>query len=129
MILKLDDADCEEGVVESFTLIAAVAVPMELGVPVIVPVEPLIVSPLGRPLALYVYGGVPPEVVTGLLYAVPTIPPGREVVVIVRAPGWAVMVGVLLTEPHPARNATATTIRPVPKLRMLVIPIQTGIAG
>jgi hypothetical protein len=53
-MLKLDVADCDEGVVESVTLIAADAVPMELcaGVPVIAPVVPLIVSPLGRLLAL-----------------------------------------------------------------------------
>jgi hypothetical protein len=54
VMLKLDVADCDEGVVESITLIAAAAVPMELcaGVPVIAPVEPLIASPLGRLLAL-----------------------------------------------------------------------------
>jgi hypothetical protein len=55
----------------------------------------------------------------------PTVPLGREVVVIVRLPaGTVVVVGDLLTEPHPARNAAVTTIRPLPKLRMLTIPIQ-----
>jgi hypothetical protein len=128
VMLRLDVADCGEGIVESVTLIAADAVPMELcaGIPVIVPVEPLMVRPLGRLLALNVYGVVPPDAVTGLLYAAPTVPPGREVVATVRLPGGAVIVGVLLTEPHPARNATATTIRLGPGLRMLTIPIQTG---
>jgi hypothetical protein len=53
-MLRLDVADCGEGAVESVTLIAADAVPMELcaGIPVIAPVEPLIASPLGRLLAL-----------------------------------------------------------------------------
>ena len=33
-------------------------------------------------LALNVYGVVPPDATTAPLYAVPTVPPGREVVVI-----------------------------------------------
>ena len=70
------------------------------------------------------YGVAPPDTVIGLLYAVPTVPFGREAVVIVRLPAGTVVVGDLLTEPHPARNAAVTTIRPVPKLRMLTIPIQ-----
>jgi hypothetical protein len=54
VMLRLDVADCGEGAVESVTLIAADAVPMELcaGIPVIAPVEPLIASPLGKLLAL-----------------------------------------------------------------------------
>jgi hypothetical protein len=128
VMLRFDVADCGEGVVESVTLIAADALPMELcaGVPVIAPVEALIASPLGRLFALYVYGVVPPVAVTGLLYAAPTVPPGREAVATVRLPGGTVIVGVLLAEPHPARNATATTIRLGPGLRMSTIPIQTG---
>jgi hypothetical protein len=127
-MLRLDAADCGEGVVESVTLIAADAVPMELcaGMPVIAPVEALIARPLGRLLALNVYGVVPPDAVTGLLYAVPTVPPEREVVATVRLPGGTVIVGVLLIEPHPVRSATATTIRLGPGFRMLTIPIQTG---
>jgi hypothetical protein len=126
VMLRLDVADCDEGVAESVTLIAADAVPMELcaGVPVIAPVEPLIVSPLGRLLALYVYGVVPPDAVTGLLYAAPTVPLGREAAVTVRLLAGTVIVGVLLTEPHPPRHTTVTTIRLVSKLRMLTIPMQ-----
>jgi hypothetical protein len=53
-MLRVDAADCDEGIVESVTLMAIDAAPIELcaGVPVIVPVERLIVSPLGRLLAL-----------------------------------------------------------------------------
>ena len=53
-MLRLDVADCDEGWVESVTLMVADAVPMELwaGVPVIMPVALLIDKPLGRLLAL-----------------------------------------------------------------------------
>jgi len=58
-------ADCCVGLVESWTVTATEAVPAEpcAGVPVIAPVELLIDSPLGRPLALYIYGVVPPVAV------------------------------------------------------------------
>jgi hypothetical protein len=48
--------------VESVTVIVTDAVPTELcaGTPEIPPVERLIDNPLGSPLALYLYGRVPP---------------------------------------------------------------------
>jgi hypothetical protein len=86
LMLRLAVADCDVGWVESVTLMVAEVVPMELcaGVPVIAPVALLIDKPLGRPVALYVYGVVPPDAATALLYAAPTLPPAREVVVMVR---------------------------------------------
>jgi hypothetical protein len=53
VMLRLVVADCEEGWLESVTLMVAEAVPAEFcaGVPVITPVEPPIERPPGRPLA------------------------------------------------------------------------------
>ena len=69
------------GLVESVTVIAAVLVPAALGVPVITPVA-LIESPAGKPVAVNVYGAVPPFAPTvGAVYATPTTPAGSEVVV------------------------------------------------
>jgi hypothetical protein len=62
--LKLDVAVCNVGVVESVTVTETVAVPTAVVVPVIAPVELLIDNPLGRPLAVNVYGAVPPDAVT-----------------------------------------------------------------
>ncbi len=53
--------------VESFTVTFAVLVPEAVGVPLMTPVEALIVSPAGRPVADQVYGVVPPVAVTGAL--------------------------------------------------------------
>ena len=54
LMLRLEAADCGEGVVESVTLMVTEAVPMELcaGVPVIAPVALLMDKPLGRLAAL-----------------------------------------------------------------------------
>jgi hypothetical protein len=51
----------------SFTVTLAVLVPAAVGVPLITPVEVLIDSPAGRPVADQVNGVVPPVVVTGTL--------------------------------------------------------------
>jgi hypothetical protein len=53
-MLRLEVADCDEGWVESVTLIVADDVPTEFcaGAPVIAPVALLIDNPLGRLLAL-----------------------------------------------------------------------------
>jgi hypothetical protein len=51
----------------SFTVTFAVLVPAAVGVPPITPVEALIDSPAGRPVADQVKGVVPPVVVTGAL--------------------------------------------------------------
>jgi hypothetical protein len=69
LMLRVEVADCGEGLLESVTLIVAAAVPTELsaGVPAIMPVVLLMVSPLGRLPALKVYGVVPPDAATALL--------------------------------------------------------------
>ncbi len=86
LMLRLEVADCGEGFVESVTLMVTEAVPTEfwLGVPVIVPVALLIDNPLGRLVALKLYGVEPPDAATGLLYAAPTVPAAREAVVMVK---------------------------------------------
>jgi hypothetical protein len=78
-------ADCAVGLVESVTVTLTGSVPTALcaGVPVIEPVEVFIERLLGKPVALKMYGVVPPEAVIGVLYATPTVPFGRDVVVIV----------------------------------------------
>jgi hypothetical protein len=52
--LRLEAADCGEGLVESVTLMFTEAVPMEFcaGVPAIAPVVLLMERPLGKPAAL-----------------------------------------------------------------------------
>ena len=52
VICRFEVAVCTVGVVESVTLNATVTAPADAGVPVIAPVEPLIVRPLGKPVAL-----------------------------------------------------------------------------
>lgn len=61
---------------------AAVPVAPCVGVPVIAPVELLMDNPVGRPAALKAYGVIPPDAARTALYADPTVPPGRDVVVI-----------------------------------------------
>lgn len=72
--------------VESVAVIAAVVVPAVVGLPVIAPVKELIPNPAGRLLAFQVTGFVPPAAVTVAVYAVPTRPPGSELVVMVSGP-------------------------------------------
>jgi hypothetical protein len=59
---KLTVAVCGVGVVESVTVNPTVAVPAvpSAGVPLIAPEDPLIESPLGRLVAVNLYGVVPP---------------------------------------------------------------------
>jgi hypothetical protein len=64
VILEFEVAVCIAGWVESVTVSDTEATPTAVVVPVIAPVELLIDNPLGRPLALYVYGVVPPVAVT-----------------------------------------------------------------
>jgi hypothetical protein len=120
-MLRLEVADCGEGFVESVTLMVTEAVPTEfwLGVPVIVPVALLIDNPLGRLVALKLYGVEPPDAATGLLYAAPTVPAAREAVVMVKVFVCAVLVGGWLPELHPARNVVAPTIRLNPSFCMV----------
>jgi hypothetical protein len=64
---RLTVVDCAVGAVESVTVIDAWLVPGDPdGVPVITPAE-LMDNPAGKPLALKVYGVVPPVAVTAVL--------------------------------------------------------------
>ncbi len=69
------------GLVESVTVIVTVLDPAVVGAPVIAPLEASMLRPAGRPVADHVYGVVPPVAATVALYAVPTTPPGNDVVV------------------------------------------------
>src|SRR5258708_26118432 len=82
------------GLVESVTVITAVLFPAgPVGVPVITPAA-LIESPAGKPVAVKVYGAVPPLALTVVaVYATPTTPAGSEVVVI--ASGVTILIGRL----------------------------------
>ena len=68
---------------------------------------------------------LPPDAATALLYAVPTVPPGSEVVVTARLVGWlAFAVPVLPVPPlpvplQPARSAVAPRIRLHPSFPMV----------
>jgi hypothetical protein len=54
LMLRLEVADCDDGCVESVTLMVTDAVPMELctGVPVIAPVALFMDKPAGKPATL-----------------------------------------------------------------------------
>jgi hypothetical protein len=63
---------------------------------------------------------LPPDAATAVLYAVPTVPPGSDVVVTARLAGWlAFAVLVLAAPPQPARNAVTATIRLHPSFPMV----------
>jgi hypothetical protein len=63
---------------------------------------------------------LPPETVTAVLYAVPTVPPGRDVVVTARLLGWLEFAVPLVFVPlQPARSAVDPTIRPHLSLPMV----------
>src|SRR5438876_367026 len=85
----------------SVTVGTTVKSPPTVGVPEITPVESTL-SPAGRPVAVQVYGGVPPVAwrVTGP-YGCPSVPPGRGDAVLTATCGIGtivtVTVAVLLT--------------------------------
>ena len=70
----------------SVTSIVNDVAPAVVGVPDITPVLPASDNPPGNafPILLHVYGGVPPDAASVVEYAVPTVPFGRLVVVIVK---------------------------------------------
>jgi hypothetical protein len=74
------------GVEESVTFTPKLAPPEVVGVPEITPLDERL-RPAGREpeLSVQAYGGVPPEAARVAEYAVPTVAPGREVVVIASA--------------------------------------------
>ena len=61
---------------------------------------------------------MPPEAVIAVLYATPTVPPGSELVAIVRLLGWTGVIGGLEIELQPVRNKATTTMRLDPNFRM-----------
>src|SRR5947208_7367336 len=77
----------------SRTVTVKLDVPGAVGAPDIAP-EDDIVRPLGSPLALQVNGGTPPLAANDAEYAVPTVPPGVDAVVIARGAGAMVTVNV-----------------------------------
>ena len=82
------DALCGVGDVESVTVTVTVLVPAAVGVPVICPELALIVSPAGNPAAPHVYGVAPPAAATVAVYAAPTAPAGKSVVMMVKPGGF-----------------------------------------
>ncbi len=79
---------------ESETLnVNGVAFAAAVGVPVIAPVDGVRANPAGRlpDTSDHVYGGVPPVAPSVALYAVPTCPPGK-VVVVTANPGFVTKV-------------------------------------
>src|SRR5450759_3118184 len=71
---------------ESFTVTTLVVAPGVVGVPEIAPAADML-SPAGSPLALKVYGAVPPDATKLAAYAVPTVPLGADAVVMIRGAG------------------------------------------
>lgn len=70
---------------ESATFKATENVPAAVGVPAIE--LPLTAKPAGSPVAVQVYGAVPPEAASGWTYATPTVPGPRLAVVVERDAG------------------------------------------
>ena len=60
--------------VESFAVTVTDELPWAVGVPEITPVPALIDRPAGRPLAVQVYGAVPPVALSCTLTGLPTVP-------------------------------------------------------
>src|SRR5690242_17978089 len=70
------------GLVESVTVTCTGKDPAAVGMPEITPAAAASVSPLGKPVALHVYGVVPPAAVRVTEYPLLTTPPGSDWVVI-----------------------------------------------
>ena len=81
---------------ESFTVTTMVAAPGAVGVPEIAPAADMLM-PAGSPLALKVYGAIPPDAAKLAAYAVPTVPLGADAVVIANAAAAMVMVKDFVT--------------------------------
>jgi hypothetical protein len=76
---------CAVGVVPSVMVRVTVKPPPDCGVPEMIPVDELMLSPVGSPEALQLSGRFPPEADNVVLYASPTAPLGRDVLVIAGA--------------------------------------------
>ena len=120
------------GVAESVTITVIVPLNGAAGVPVIW--LPLSVSVEGRPEAENVYGPVPPLAVKVAEYAVPTVPFGSEVVVIVsgaelmvRLSGFVAVAGVGVAE-----SVTITVTVPLngaAGVPVIWVPLSVSVAG
>ena len=76
----------------SFAVAVVEYVPAVVGVPEIRPVEALMLNPAGRPVAVQVYGAVPPLADICRLLAVPTVPDCEPGLVTVTPPvPWVTM--------------------------------------
>ena len=84
------------GPLESVTVNVTPPDAVAVGVPVIAPVDAFSVNPAGRlpPVTVHVYGEVPPLTASEALYAVPTVPAGSDVVVMLSADATIVSVTV-----------------------------------
>ena len=87
-------AVCAVGVEESETFTVNVALPCIVGVPLMIPLDAPIFKLAGRAPALmeYANGAIPPVAETGLLYATPTVPAGRELVLMDGPAGFTLIV-------------------------------------
>jgi hypothetical protein len=101
------------------TVTETVEVPAAVGVPVIPPLL-LIDNPAGNPVAVHVYGDTPPMAPTEAVYAVPTVPDGREVVVIFNA-------GALTTRVNEAVAVSAGVELSVTFRETLAVPAAVGV--
>ena len=83
-LIVIDRAFVAEAPTLSATFAVKLDVPLVVGVPLMIPVEPASDSPAGRlpALTVHVRGVVPPVSASVWLYAVPTVPAGRLDVVI-----------------------------------------------
>ena len=109
------------------------AVPAVVGVPLIV--QPVIVSPAGRVPAVntQLYGETPPETPMVELYANPTVPFGREVVVRVSGAGFTTMlIGVDVVRKGLDESVALTVTVKVPGVvgvPLKVHPVRVNPAG
>ena len=102
---------------ESLTVTVAVVLPAVVGVPVIAPVEALMLSPAGSPAADQVNGPLPPDTVMVCDAGVPTVP--------VRLPGL-VTVGLAVTD----QENDEVAVRPPASFAVtvtLVVPAADGV--
>src|SRR5579883_801173 len=116
------------GVVESVTLMVTLPLLGPVGVPVMAPVEGLIESPPGRPVADQVYGGVPPVAASVALYGWPAVPVGSSVVVIVMGGGAMFRARLTLAVSAVGVVESVTLIVTFPLLPAVGVPVIAPVA-
>ncbi len=107
------------------TVTLTVLVPAAVGVPLITPAV-LIVRPAGRPVAVQVYGDVPPLAASVALYDVPTAPGDNDAVVTVtgaRMTRESVLVPVSRVGFVESVAVTTTVLVPPPVGVPLITPV------